>query len=160
MPRLLLHGDSELTFDKLSAYGATGMTDTRMRLPKGRTSSEVKPLRGAGSHFIIETPDLMSSVRGTRFRVGSDGGDSQIEVTEGRVQVDGAGRKLLLQPNQGTVNGTDGAPAPEKRAAPGAGICRTGRNATAHAPALGGSARRATLSGAGRRERRIPPPAA
>lgn len=116
--RLLLHGDSELTFDKLSAYGATGMTDTRMRLPKGRTSSEVKPLRGAGSHFIIETPDLMSSVRGTRFRVGSDGGDSQIEVTEGRVQVDGAGRKLLLQPNQGTVNGTDGAPAPKSALLP------------------------------------------
>lgn len=109
--RLLLHGDSELVLDKLSAYGATGMTDTRMRLPKGRTSSEVKPLRGSGSHYIIETPDLMSSVRGTRFRVGSDGGESQIEVTEGRVQVDGGGRKLLLLPNQGTVNAPDGAPA-------------------------------------------------
>lgn len=109
--KLLLHGGSELKLDKLSAYGATGMTDTRMRLPKGRTSSEVKPLRGSGSHFIIETPDLMSSVRGTRFRVGSDGDDSQIEVTEGRVQVDGAGRKLLLRPNQGTVNGADGSPA-------------------------------------------------
>ena len=47
--RLLLHGGSELKLDKLSAYGATGMTDTRMRLPKGRTSSEVKPLRGSGS---------------------------------------------------------------------------------------------------------------
>ena len=109
--RLLLHGGSELKLDKLSAYGATGMTDTRMRLPKGRTSSEVKPLRGSGSHYIIETPDLMSSVRGTRFRVGSDGDDSQIEVTEGRVQVDGAGRKVLLRPNQGTVNAADGAPA-------------------------------------------------
>lgn len=109
--RLLLHGGSELKLDKLSAYGATGMTDTRMRLPKGRTSSEVKPLRGSGSHYIIETPDLMSSVRGTHFRVGSDGDDSQIEVTEGRVQVDGAGRKVLLRPNQGTVNAADGAPA-------------------------------------------------
>jgi hypothetical protein len=109
--RLLLHGGSELKLDKLSAYGATGMIDTRMRLPKGRTSSEVKPLRGSGSHYIIETPDLMSSVRGTHFRVGSDGDESQIEVTEGRVQVDGAGRKLLLRPNQGTVNAADGTPA-------------------------------------------------
>lgn len=109
--RLLLHGGSELKLDKLSAYGATGMTDTRMRLQKGRTSSEVKPLRGSGSHYIIETPDLMSSVRGTQFRVGSDGGESQIEVTEGRVEVDGAGRKLLLRPNQGTVNAADGTPA-------------------------------------------------
>ena len=109
--RLLLHGDSELTLDKLSAYGATGMTDTRMRLPKGRTSNEVKPLRGAGSHFIIETPDLMSSVRGTRFRVGSDGADSRIEVTEGRVQVDGAGRTRLLRSNQGTINTIGDGPA-------------------------------------------------
>lgn len=109
--RLLLHGNSELSLDKLSAYGATGMTDTRMRLRKGRTSSEVKPLRGPASHYIIETPDLMSSVRGTRFRVGSDGDDSQIEVTEGRVQVDGAGRQRLLKPNQGTASTPEGAPA-------------------------------------------------
>ena len=93
--RLLLQGDSELVLDKLSAYGATGMTDTRLRLPKGRTSNEVQPLRGAASRYIIRTPTLMSSVRGTRFRVGSDGDAAQVEVTEGHVQVDGAGRIWL-----------------------------------------------------------------
>src|SRR5690606_22341697 len=34
--RLQLQGDSELHFDRLSAYGATGMVDTRLRLPRGR----------------------------------------------------------------------------------------------------------------------------
>src|SRR5690606_23263451 len=51
--RLLLQGGSELALDKLGSYGATGMTDTRMRLPKGRTSSDVRPMRGPASHFII-----------------------------------------------------------------------------------------------------------
>lgn len=112
--RLLLQGDSELVLDKLSAYGATGMTDTRLRLPKGRTSNEVQPLRGAASRYIIRTPTLMSSVRGTRFRVGSDGDAAQVEVTEGHVQVDGAGRMRLLRPDQGTASTADGAPAAER----------------------------------------------
>jgi len=113
--RLLLQGDSELALDKLSSYGATGMVDTRMRLPKGRTSSEVRPMRGPASHFIIETPDTMSSVRGTRFRIGSDGVRSQAEVTEGQVAVTGNGRQVTLAPGQGTASGPDGqllAPRP------------------------------------------------
>jgi hypothetical protein len=108
--RLLLEPDSELKLDKLSAYGATGMVDTRMRLPKGRASSEVESLRGSESHYIIQTPDIMSSVRGTSFRVGSDGGRSQVEVTEGHVQVAGANRQVVLKPNQGTISGAAGTP--------------------------------------------------
>lgn len=106
--RLLLQGGSELALDKLSSYGATGMVDTRMRLPKGRTSSEVRPMHGPASHFIIETPGTMSSVRGTRFRIGSDGVRSQAEVTEGQVAVTGNGRQILLAPGQGTASGPDG----------------------------------------------------
>lgn len=113
--RLLLQGDSELALDKLSSYGATGMVDTRMRLPRGRVGSEVRPMRGPASHFIIETPDTMSSVRGTRFRIGSDGMRSQAEVTEGQVAVTGNGRQIVLTPGQGTASGSDGqllAPRP------------------------------------------------
>lgn len=109
--RLLLQAGSELTLDRLSAYGATGMTDTRMRLPKGRSSSEVKPLRGPASHFSIETPGTMSSVRGTRFRVASDGLRSQAEVTEGHVAVGGGGGQVLLQPGEGTATAAGDRPA-------------------------------------------------
>jgi hypothetical protein len=106
--RLLLQGGSELALDKLSSYGATGMVDTRMRLPKGRTSSEVQPMHGPASHFIIQTPDTTSSVRGTRFRIGSDGVRSQAEVTEGSVAVSRGARQLVLAPGQGTATGPDG----------------------------------------------------
>jgi hypothetical protein len=106
--RLLLQGGSELALDKLSSYGATGMVDTRMRLPKGRTSSEVRPMHGPASHFIIQTPDTMSSVRGTRFRIGSDGVRSQAEVTQGHVAVSRGDRQFVLAPGQGTATGADG----------------------------------------------------
>jgi hypothetical protein len=108
--RLLLEADSELKLDKLSAFGATGMADTRLRLSKGRASNQVRPLRGANSHYIIQTPDIMSSVRGTRFRIGSDGGTSKVEVTEGHVKVAGAGSQVMLNPDQGTISGPTGAP--------------------------------------------------
>lgn len=121
--RLLLQGDSELTLDKLSAYGATGMADTRLRLPRGRTTNAVKRMRGPASRFIIETPSAMSSVRGTQFRVGSDGNRTQAEVLEGSVAVRGGKRQVLLKPGQGIASDIDRGvaaasellPAPEPR---------------------------------------------
>ncbi|MCL1633110.1 FecR domain-containing protein [Luteimonas sp. SX5] len=121
--RLLLQSDSELILDKLSAYGATGMVDTRVRLPRGRTTHSIKRMRGPASRFIIETPSAMSSVRGTQFRVGSDGSRTQAEVLEGSVAVRGGKRQVLLKPGQGTASDRGGGiaaasrllPAPEPR---------------------------------------------
>ena len=100
---LLVQASSQLRLDKLSAYGRTGMVDTRMRLQKGRVDSRVKSLRGPGAKFIIQTPDIMSSVRGTRFRVGSEDGASQVEVTEGRVMVAHGDQGTVLRPRQGVA---------------------------------------------------------
>lgn len=102
--RMQLQGDSELVLDKLSTYGETGMTDTRMRLPHGRTSSGVKRMHGPASRFIIETPNTVSSVRGTRFRIGSDGRDSMAEVLEGSVTVTRHGHELVLSSGQGSIS--------------------------------------------------------
>ncbi|WP_242113151.1 FecR domain-containing protein [Luteimonas aquatica] len=112
--RLLLQGDSELVLDKLSAYGATGMTDTRLRLPRGRAGNAVRPMRGPAANYIIATPHTISSVRGTRFRIGSDGTRSQSEVTEGKVAVSGGGGQVLLKPGQGTASGSDNRPLPPR----------------------------------------------
>lgn len=109
--RLLLQGDSELILDKLTAYGATGMADTRVRLARGRISNAVKRMRGPASRFIVETPSTMSSVRGTEFRIGSDEQGSQAEVLEGSVAVSGGGRQIVLKPGQGTASGADNRPA-------------------------------------------------
>lgn len=103
--QLRLHGDSELHLDRLSAFGATGMVDTRMRLSRGRTSSQVQRSRGPASRFIITTPGLMSSVRGTDFRVAVDeAGRSRSEVLEGRVEVSGGGRQVQLAAGRGTFS--------------------------------------------------------
>ncbi|MDX1451313.1 MAG: FecR domain-containing protein [Oleiphilaceae bacterium] len=81
---LRLEADSVLVFNKLSHYGQTGMVDTRMRLKKGALSTEVSPMV-KGSRFEITTPSAVAAVRGTKFRLKTDGPSSTIEVTEGQV---------------------------------------------------------------------------
>ncbi|WP_165967359.1 FecR domain-containing protein [Luteimonas aestuarii] len=108
--QLQLKGDSELHLDRLSAYGATGMVDTRLRLPRGRASSKVTRSRGPASRFSIDAPGMMSSVRGTEFRVGSDGIRSRSEVVEGRVMVSGGGRSVAVDAGRGTALDADGRP--------------------------------------------------
>ena len=111
--RLRLHGDSELQLDRLSAYGATGMVDTRMRLQRGRVTSSATRSRGPASRFVVDTPGLMSSVRGTEFRVAVDeGGQSRSEVVEGRVAVNGSGREVLVAAGRGTVSNAQRRPIP------------------------------------------------
>lgn len=109
--RLQLHADSELHLDRLSAYGATGMVDTRLRLPRGRAMNQVQRRRGPASRYIVETPDMTSSVRGTGFRVGADGHHSRSEVVEGSVQVSAGGGSVRVAAGHGTVAGADARPA-------------------------------------------------
>jgi len=102
--RVLMQGDSDLQLDRLSAYGRTGMVDTRLRLQRGRISNDVIPASGVASHFSVQTPSAISSVRGTHFRVATDasGTLSQTELLQGRVAVRGHGRSITLMPGQGT----------------------------------------------------------
>lgn len=110
--RLQLHGDSELRLDKLSAYGATGMVDTRMRLIRGRATNSVERARGPASRFVLDTPGTMATVRGTEFRIGRDASHTRSEVLDGRVRVSGGGRGVLLDAGQGTLNDHDNRPLP------------------------------------------------
>lgn len=108
--RLQLQADSELHLDRLSAYGATGMVDTRLRLPRGRAWSQAQRSRGPASRYVVETPDMTSSVRGTGFRVGVDGQRSRSEVVEGIVQVSGGGGSVRVAAGHGTTTGAQGQP--------------------------------------------------
>ena len=117
--RLRLHGDSELQLDRLSAYGSTGMVDTRMRLQRGRVTSSARRSRGPASRFVVDTAGLMSSVRGTEFRVAVDeGGHSRSEVVEGRVAVSGSGREVLVAAGRGTVSDAQRRPIAPVRLLP------------------------------------------
>ena len=69
---LLVLSDSEVIMDSLSAYGTTGMVDTRVRLQGGRVDTRVEPGQGPGSRYQIITPAAVAAVRGTEFRVSAD----------------------------------------------------------------------------------------
>ncbi len=108
--RVLMESDSELTLDRLSAYGRTGMVDTRLRLQHGRVVNDVTHVDGA-AHFSVQTPNSISSVRGTHFRVGTDGdARAQTEVLGGRVDVGGQRRHVLVRTGTGVVVGAGQPP--------------------------------------------------
>ncbi len=90
--------------DRLSAYGDTGMVDSRFRLQRGRVESRVRPLKGPGSRYEISTPAAVTLVRGTDFRVGVESGSgiSQSEVVKGEVAVNAAGESVKLKAGFGT----------------------------------------------------------
>lgn len=119
--RLMLMDNSRIVFDRLSAYGQTGMVDTRMRLQRGRAANRVIPARGPASRYIIETPSATSSVRGTRFRVnaGDAAQPGSTEVLEGKVQVGGAqGAEVLVRPGYGSVAASGAATSAPTRLLP------------------------------------------
>ncbi len=98
---LRLAPQSNLIFNRLTRYGKTGMADTRLRLQKGRLSTQVKPLNHRGSRYEINTPSAVAAVRGTAFRLEANGDISQLEVTEGVVSFNNATQTLLLNAGQG-----------------------------------------------------------
>ncbi|MBE1162402.1 FecR domain-containing protein [Dyella acidiphila] len=118
--RVLMQENSALDLDQMSAYGRTGMVDTRLRLQHGRVSSAVTPMTGVAAHFSVETPGTISSVRGTHFRVGADGDHTQTEVLTGRVDVAGDHAHVLVPKGEGvaTVDGGKPASAQQLLAAP------------------------------------------
>ena len=90
---LLVLGGSEIVFDSLSAYGETGMVDTRIRLQSGQVRTRVRKQQGGGSRYEIITPAAVAAVRGTEFRVSADSARPVMrsEVLEGNVAVSGEG---------------------------------------------------------------------
>jgi hypothetical protein len=111
---LLVLGGSEIVMDSLSAYGETGMVDTRVRLQGGQVDTRVRPGRGPGSRYEIITPAAVAAVRGTDFRVSAETGRpvARSEVLEGRVAVAGDGASQLVPAGYGLV--AESGKPPEK----------------------------------------------
>ena len=110
--QFLLHAQSELHFDALSAYGKTGMVDTQVRLPQGRGESRVMPGRGAGSRYQIITPSAVAAVRGTSFRLNAAESITRGEVIAGRIGFSGAGVTRDVPAGFGVVGEAGKPPAP------------------------------------------------
>jgi hypothetical protein len=118
--RLTLYSDTEMRFDHLSAYGETGMVDSRVHLGQGRMQTTVKPTTGPGSRFEIHTPSAITAVRGTAYRaaVNPQGDSSSIEVLEGDVVVSGAEQETLVSAGFGTQVAIGKAPTKPRKLLP------------------------------------------
>jgi hypothetical protein len=109
--RVLMQENSTLELDQMSAYGRTGMVDTRLRLQHGRVTNAVTPMTGVAAHFSVETPGTISSVRGTHFRVAADDNHTQTEVLTGRVDVAGDHAHVLVPKGEGVAVADGSKPA-------------------------------------------------
>ncbi len=118
--RLIIRSDSEVVLDTLSAWGDTGMADTRVRLQRGRIDAEVAPATGPASRYEIHTPAAVSAVRGTVYRVraDSDRPEARTEVLSGNVAVSGEGRSRRVPETFGVVAKKGKPPDPPRRLLP------------------------------------------
>jgi len=101
--RLVLLADSMLRVVIARAY-ATGTSETRLELLRGRTENRVVPRGSQGVRFEIFTPAGITSVRGTEYRVSAEGSEkARTEVLEGAVAVDGTGGGVTVPAGFGSV---------------------------------------------------------
>lgn len=105
---LRLENDTTLIFNRLSQFGKSGMTDTGLRLEKGRVSTKVEPLRENGSRYEISTPSAVAAVRGTEFRVEVNNSGSSLEVTDGKVSFTSSEGSVLVTEGHGAQAGLSG----------------------------------------------------
>jgi len=111
---VILDANSVLALDHLSAYGNTGMVDSRLRLLKGRLETDVESAKGPGSRFEIHTASAISAVRGTHYRMSASEEDakSRIEVTGGIVDVASSSAVSNVELNRGYGSVVEAGQAP------------------------------------------------
>ncbi len=117
---ITLHARSSIRFDHLSAYGETGMVDTRLHLIEGRSDTRITPASGPGSRFEIHTPSAISAVRGTEYRLSNRPQlqASTFEVLKGKVAVSGEQKTRLLPASYGTRVEAGKPPLPPRKLLP------------------------------------------
>ncbi|PIE64558.1 MAG: hypothetical protein CSA26_07395 [Desulfobacterales bacterium] len=110
---VLIQAESEMVIGKLMRYGATGMTETNLRLESGRIHNKIIPVSGPGSRFEIRTPSAVAAARGTEYRIGTaPDGSSWTEVLAGAVWLDSSGETDRLERGYGSITFPDKKPLP------------------------------------------------
>ncbi len=114
---LLLQSNSKIVFNTLSAFGQTGMVDTRVRLQQGKIETSVQPLRTPDSRFEITTPAAVAAVRGTDFRVSYEESKESMTsgVVKGNIKVAAGNVEVDVKQGFGTVTKKGEAPKPPTR---------------------------------------------
>lgn len=88
---LRLRAGSRLRIDESRRWPTVDATRSAVRLEQGRVEVQAQPARGGQPGFRIGTPQGVLGVRGTEFRVESEGGRTRAEVLEGLVAASAVG---------------------------------------------------------------------
>lgn len=88
---------------ELKQISGAPMERTVIDLEAGSAESHVPSLKASDSRFEVRTPRVVTAVRGTRFRVGSEGEESHHELIEGKVWIAGKRTQATLNPGEGVV---------------------------------------------------------
>ena len=100
-----VYPDTKLIMEQLNRYGDPGYTDYRVLVPRGNVEAAVSPEKGANDRYQIRTPAAVTSIRGTELRVHMNDVQetARTEVTQGKVVVGAAGRRVRVPAAHGTV---------------------------------------------------------
>jgi len=116
----ILRQNSELRLEQIDVYTQTSVSNTSMRLQRGRVNGQVKPDAGAATRFEIRTPAAQTAVRGTGYRVSYDRADDvmRVEVLSGRVDVSGREQTRPVAANFGLAVQSGQAPQRPRKLLP------------------------------------------
>lgn len=110
--RLRIESESKIRLKQAEVLGQDAVVVTEIELESGRTINIVPHESEPATRFRIRTPAAVSSVRGTRFRVGADkqDGTTRSEVLEGLLDVSAQERNVQVREGYGTVTRPDQSP--------------------------------------------------
>ena len=112
--RISLPSNSRVKFNKLRMARFTKSPRTELMLVHGHVESRVSPLDTNKGSYEVRTPTSVAGVRGTQFRVGTDGETTTNEVVAGKVAVGNgkAGSEVMLDAGKGNVVTSKGVGQP------------------------------------------------
>jgi hypothetical protein len=111
---LKIQADTDAQLQQSQQYEGTGFFSTIWQVLRGRVESQVTPTPDRQPRHQIKTPHATIGVRGTIFRVNTDGTSTLEETLSGTVAVRSGRAETLLQAGQGTVARQGQAPEPPR----------------------------------------------
>lgn len=94
------------------------VVDIKVFLEEGEAEIRANPAKVPGSKFLIETPAVFATTRGTTYRVRADGDVTTAEVTDGKISVENTLGQTEVRKGFGTLAKADSAPVKPKKLLP------------------------------------------